>query len=99
MRSRTAARRGWLIAPAAAAFGTCALALGATLSVGGTGDYAVRGAVSGDNAGPALAALAHGDLAGFSQRQPLMGLTSLLLRLPFAAAGSALGAGQLTIYR
>jgi len=38
-----------------------------------------------DDAGPAIEALARGDLAAFFERQPLMGSVSLLLRAPFAA--------------
>jgi hypothetical protein len=63
------------------------------------GDYIAAGPVSGDNPGPAIAALAHGDLAGLVARQPAMGLTSIVLRAPFAAAAPAFGGGNLMIYR
>jgi hypothetical protein len=84
------------IGVALAAFGS---AVWVALSASGSGDYSVDSAVSGDNAGPALQALAHGDLGGFARHQPLMGLTSLLVRLPISAVGNALGAGEPTVYR
>ena len=71
----------------------------ASLSVQGSGDYQTHGAVSGDNAGPALLALAHGQLGTFASHQPLMGLSSLIVRAPFVALGSAIGASGLTGYR
>ncbi len=49
-----------------------------------------RGQVNGDNAGPALNALAHGHLAAMVRSQPLMGLTSILLRAPMVALADAL---------
>jgi hypothetical protein len=64
-------------------------ALAAALSTRSTGDYAPHAPVCGDNAGPGLQALAHGNLAGFVHLQPLMGLTSLLLRVPAVALGSS----------
>ena len=57
----------------------------------GSGDYVPRGPVAGDNAGPALAALGRGDVAGSVSRQPLMGLTSLFLRLPAVGVVSPSG--------
>jgi hypothetical protein len=57
----------------------------------GSGDYHPGGAVLGDNAAPAIAALIHGHLAGAAASQPLMGLVSLVWRAPFTAAGVALG--------
>lgn len=47
-----------------------------------TGDYSLTGSVAGDNAAPAIAALAHLHLGALAAHQPLMGLTSLLLRAP-----------------
>ncbi len=91
--------RNRIARPAAAALLTCAAGTVASLTVPGSGDYQAHGAVSGDNAGPALLALAHGRLGSFPSHQPLMGLNSLILRLPFVATGSALGAGELTLYR
>lgn len=64
-----------------------------------TGDYNAHGAVAGDNAGPALAALSHGDISAFIALQPLMGLTSLLLRLPFVWIGALLHSSALDIFR
>jgi hypothetical protein len=65
----------------------------------GTGDYAIHGRVAGDNAGPAMNALVHGHLATLARLQPLMGLTSLVWRLPFAALGELLGGGERGVYR
>ena len=65
----------------------------------GTGDYLIGGAVSGDNAGPAIQALLHGSLAGYVSHEPLIGLTSLLLRLPLAALAPLLGGGNLLTYQ
>ncbi len=69
------------------------------LSVRSMGDYAPSGATAGDNAAPGLNALLHGDLAGYAARQPAIGLTSILLRLPFAALSHALGGGALVTYQ
>ncbi len=87
-----------LSALAAGLLTTCAAAV-ASLSVQGSGDYQAHGAVSGDNAGPSLLALAHGQLGTFASHQPLMGLSSLIVRAPFVALGSAIGASGLTGYR
>ena len=65
----------------------------------GTGDYVIGGAVSGDNAAPAIQALLHGSLVGYVSHQPLIGLTSLLLRLPLAAVAPLFGGGQLLTYQ
>ncbi len=60
------------------------------------GDYLAADAASDDdNAAPALAALIEGDLGRALEVQPVMGPVSLVLRWPFAAAGSALGGRQL----
>ncbi len=64
-----------------------------------SGDFQLHGPVSGDNSGPALVALAHGHLGSFASHQPLMGLTSLLLRAPVVAVTSAAGASDMTVYR
>jgi hypothetical protein len=79
------------LAPACAV----ALVLGASAwiaaSASALGDYP-------RDAGPAIRALAAGDVGRFFDLQPLMGSFSLLLRAPFAAlAGS--GASDLTLYR
>jgi hypothetical protein len=52
------------------------------LSTLSTGDYVRGGAVSGDNPAPALDALVRGHLSAFASLQPVMGLTSLLIRAP-----------------
>jgi Glycosyltransferase family 87 len=69
------------------------------LTTAASGDYAVHGEVGGDNPGPGIAALLHGHLGAYAARQPAMGLTSILLRLPFVAAASAVGGGDLLGYR
>jgi hypothetical protein len=70
---------------AVAIVGAGAVITWAVMSTGSTGDYVTSAPVAGDNPGPAIAALAHGDLAAAAALQPLMGLTSLLLRVPAAA--------------
>jgi hypothetical protein len=83
-----ARRRSWPLELATLAL---AVALSA-LSPGGGADYPT-------DAGPALSAIAHGDLAGFLAHQPAMGAVSLYLRAPFAALAAALGDGPAGIYR
>jgi len=56
-----------------------------------SGDYAIHAPVAGDNAGPMLTALAHANLAVAVSHQPLMGLTSLVLRLPSLVVALLLG--------
>jgi hypothetical protein len=77
----------------------CAITTAIALSTGSTGDYVVHGSVGGDNAGPAIDALMHGDLAGYVTHQPAIGLTSLVLRVPFAGIASWVGGGGLLTYR
>jgi hypothetical protein len=67
-------------------------------SVGGSGDYNVSAHVGGDNAGPGIVALLHGSLYGYVSHQPVMGLTSILLRLPVVAIASLAGASHLGMY-
>lgn len=69
-----------------------------TLGAHRTGDYAVHGQVLGDNAGPALTALIHGHIAAAARLQPLMGLTSLAWRAPFAAVAHVLGGDDTSVY-
>jgi hypothetical protein len=69
------------------------------LSAWRTGDYMPHGPVGGDNAAPAIVALSHGHVSAFLANQPLMGLTSILLRLPVLALANAAHAGSLTTYR
>jgi hypothetical protein len=91
--------RGGTVALAALASATLALASEVALTLATSGDYQPHGAVSADNAAPALRALAHGHLSSFLARQPLMGLSSLLLRAPAVWASAALGGGPLLAYR
>jgi hypothetical protein len=87
--SRFAGSKGALIACALLTFAIVAyIALGS----GASGDYSTRAPVAGDNAGPALDALIHGHLASFVTHQPLMGLSSLLLRAPVVGLGVLMGA-------
>jgi hypothetical protein len=97
--SSPASIRGGRVASAALASAALALAAQVALTLATSGDYQPHGAVSGDNAAPALYALAHGRLAAFLARQPLMGLSSLLLRVPAVWASAALGGGSLLAYR
>jgi hypothetical protein len=71
-----------------------ALAALAVFSTTGSGDYQPHAPVAGDNAAPALGALAHGHLGAFVSHQPLMGLVSLVLRLPVLIGASATGAAD-----
>jgi hypothetical protein len=74
---------------------TCAaLAVAIAQASSGPGDYLVHGGVSGDNAGPAVNALSHWDVGAFVAHQPLMGLTSLLLRAAFVLAAAPFGHGN-----
>src|ERR1700684_4289736 len=58
----------------------------------GLGDY------PGD-AGPALTAIAHGNVAAFLSHQPAMGALALLVRAPFALLGGALHTSPSGLYR
>jgi hypothetical protein len=69
------------------------------LSIHSTGDYNVNAPVGGDNAGPGIQALLHGSLAGYANRQPVVGLTSIILRIPLVALASSLGANALQGYQ
>lgn len=64
-----------------------------------SGDYGTHADPSGDNAAPGIEALLHGSLGGYLASQPIIGLTSILLRLPFAALAPAFGGGELTAYK
>jgi hypothetical protein len=81
------------------AMAACAATTAISLSTTATGDYVTNGAVAGDNAGPAIEALAHGDLAGLVSHQPAIGLGSIVLRAPFAAIVSLVGGGDLLAYQ
>jgi hypothetical protein len=56
------------------------------------GDY---GSGLPDDPAPTIAALVHGQLSAAAHDQPFMGLTSILLRLPFAAIATAVGGGRM----
>jgi hypothetical protein len=84
---------------ALAAVLACAATTTIALSDRATGDYVTHGRAIADNAGPALVALAHGNLAGFVANQPAMGLTSLILRAPIVWAVRLLGGGDQLAYR
>ncbi len=65
---------------------------------GHLGDYAL-GPRTGDDPAPVLEALIHGHLSHALGQQPVMGLSSILLRWPFAALATALGGGHELTYR
>ncbi len=88
----------WLLGCAVAAAALAVLTRIA-LSVTSMGDYIPGGPTLGDNAAPGLHFLLAGNLAGYAAHQPAIGLTSMLLRLPFAAIGQAFGSGELTSYQ
>lgn len=65
-----------------------------------TGDYWPGGKVIGDsNAAPAIDALAHGHIGAYLANQPLMGLVSILLRVPAAMVAHARPGHPLLEYR
>ncbi len=74
------------------AVGGLALACVLAVRAPGVGDYPT-------DAGPALTAIAHGNLSGFFSHQPAMGSVSLFVRAPFVALGAALGDGPVGLYR
>jgi hypothetical protein len=82
-----------------AACGLFALLAVAVFAAQSSGDYVIGGAVSGDNAAPAIQALLHGSVAGYVSHQPMIGLSSLLLRLPLAALAPLFGGGHLLTYQ
>jgi hypothetical protein len=84
--------------PLAAALIACGLVAYLSLSSPTTGDYLIGAPVAADNAAPAVAALSHGNVAGFLSLQPLMGLLSLLVRVPLAALTAAFGGGPTAVY-
>lgn len=75
------------------------LLLRVAFSVHISGDYSLTDLSTGDNAAPGIAALLHGSVSGYLAHQPIVGLTSIVLRLPAVALASAFGAGSLTIYQ
>lgn len=70
-----------------------------TLSVNTSGDYATSARIGGDNAAPGIDALLHGSVVGYLQHQPIVGLASILLRMPAVAIASDFGAHGLAIYQ
>lgn len=62
------------------------------LTASGLGDYPT-------DAGPALTAIAHGNLSGFFSHQPAMGAVSLYLRAPFVILAAALHDSPVGMYR
>lgn len=100
--TRDIPRRPWALEsafPLAFALTVCAVVAYVTLSTPTGVDYNIHYPVSADNAAPAIAALAHGDVGGFLAHQPLMGLLSLLLRAPIAWLVGLLGGGAMLVYR
>ena len=78
--------------------GTCLAVVWLVYRLGAHGDYQTRGPVLGDNAGPAIDALIHGHLAGMVSVQPLMGLTSVLWRVPFVGVADLFGGSDRLVY-
>ena len=76
-----------------------ALATLVVFSIHSSGDYNVAAPVGGDNTAPGIVALLHGSVDGYTDHQPVVGLTSILLRLPFVAVANALGASALQSYQ
>jgi glycosyl transferase family 87 len=75
-----------------------AAAVALVFANGSLGDYDPHVWASG-NAGPGIDALLDGHVARFFAVQPLMGLASILLRLPFAGLADAFGGGAIATYR
>lgn len=76
----------------------CVAALTLVLVHPGTGDYSPHDLTNPDDAAPAIEALLHGRFGDLPDDQPLMGLVTILGRVPFAALGDAFG-GTLAVYR
>lgn len=95
---RSASRAADSAIPVLAALLACGLVTYLSLSSPTTGDYLIGAPVAADNAAPAVAALSHGNVAGFLALQPLMGLLSLLPRAVLTAFTRALGGGPDTVY-
>jgi len=91
-------RRSTLLGCATTILGV-AMLVHVVLSIRTMGDYAPGGPTVGDNAAPAIDALLHGDVAGYVAHQPAVGLTSILLRLPFTGISHVLGGGALFGYQ
>lgn len=78
-----------------AAAALCRIVLGLTTG----GDYQLGAPVLADNAAPAVDALIHGHLAMAASHQPLMGLVSLVWRVPFSGAAVWLGGSSHLAYQ
>jgi hypothetical protein len=78
--------------------GAAAFVAGWTSMTAPSGDYARLGLANPNNAAPFIDAVLRGDLAGAVHDQPVMGLTSLVVRLPFAGLGRLID-GRLLEYR
>ncbi len=68
------------------------------LAVSWIGDYGA-GIDGGDNPAPTIGALLHGNLGTAAHDQPIMGLVSILVRMPFVALAWAFGGGSMLGYR
>ena len=84
------------LGPAAALL---AVAAGLVFANGQTGDYDATGTPPPGRAGPGLDALADGDPGRFLEVQSLMGLGSIVLRLPVVLAAREAGAGDTLTYQ
>jgi hypothetical protein len=78
----------------AAAAALCWVVRGASAS----GDYLPGKPVDGDNAAPAVNALIHSHLRTAASHQPLMGLVSLVWRVPFSGLAAWSGGGHQVTY-
>lgn len=98
LRARVrAGQRTAAIAGASCVF--LALLLRVAFSVHSSGDYTLTSPLGGDNAAPGIAALLHGSVLGYLRHQPIVGLTSIILRLPAVAIASAYSASNLVIFK
>lgn len=70
----------------------------ACLGAGHIGDYALSAHIP-DNPAGSIHALLHGQIRAAAAVQPVMGLGSIIVRLPFAALASALHGGETLTYR
>ena len=95
-RARTYGRPGLAILTGWVLLGLLALVV---FSIHTSGDYNAAAPVGGDNAGPGMQALLHGNLDRYVDHQPVVGLTSILVRFPLVALASALGANALQGYQ
>ncbi len=73
-------------------------AAGLAAAVSWAGDYG-DGMPGIDNPAPTITALLHGNLSLAAHDQPIIGLTSIVLRMPFVALASAFGGGTMLGYR